>query len=146
MYTDSGNESKKGLVKKYDGPKVYVGNGKACQTREDWFGPSAKNRYHVNLKIILDFYLISYSGLAIRMTDPLYISPSLNETLLNDVAFPQSLPSLVVSHVLKPTETDQVLDMCAAPGGKATHLATLMRNKVSIIITKFLEIGHFQRE
>ena len=81
-------------------------------------------------------YLTLYSGLAIRMTDPLYVSPSLNETLLNDVAFPQSLPSLVASHVLKPTENDRILDMCAAPGGKATHLATLMRNKVSMVILK----------
>lgn len=64
------------------------------------------------------------------MTEPLYTAPSLNETLLSDVAFPQSLPSLVVSHVLKPAEADTVLDMCAAPGGKTAHLATIMRNKV----------------
>ncbi|KAL8440587.1 hypothetical protein Efla_006865 [Eimeria flavescens] len=41
----------------------------------------------------------------------------------------QQLPSAVVSHVLSPRAGDTVLDMCAAPGHKASHLAALMGNE-----------------
>lgn len=39
------------------------------------------------------------------------------------------LPSIL----LAPRETDVILDMCAAPGGKSTHLSQLMNNKGRII-------------
>ena len=68
------------------------------------------------------------------MTQPLYIHPSLQqENDLLDIAFPQNLPSILVSHILNPLSTDVVLDMCAGPGGKLTHLATLMNDKVIAI-------------
>jgi 16S rRNA (cytosine967-C5)-methyltransferase len=67
------------------------------------------------------------------MTDPLYVQPSLNQRELGDVVFPQNFPSMVVAHVLNPTSGDVVLDMCAGPGGKMTHLATLMGNKGKLI-------------
>eukprot|EP01050_Picozoa_sp_SAG11_P030864 SAG11_NODE_9318_length_922_cov_1.111786_2_plen_47_part_01 len=41
----------------------------------------------------------------------------------------QSLPSMLVSHVLAPQPGERVLDMCASPGGKTTHVAQLMRNE-----------------
>ena len=47
------------------------------------------------------------------------------------MVFPQNLPSVVVSHVLDPQPGDLVLDMCAAPGGKTSHLAALMKNQVT---------------
>ncbi|RHY29502.1 hypothetical protein DYB32_006897 [Aphanomyces invadans] len=45
----------------------------------------------------------------------------------------QNTPSSVVAHVLNPQPGDTVLDMCAAPGGKTSHLATLMQNRGTLV-------------
>lgn len=41
-------------------------------------------------------------------------------------------PSLV-GHIIKPNEGEKILDICAAPGGKTTHLAQLSNDKANII-------------
>lgn len=55
------------------------------------------------------------------------LQPSLNG-VLEDCVFLQNLPSMAAAHALSPAPGSRVLDMCAAPGGKTTHLAQLMRN------------------
>lgn len=41
----------------------------------------------------------------------------------------QNFPSIVCGHLFKKV-TGTVLDMCAAPGNKTTHIATILGDKV----------------
>ncbi|MDQ7817794.1 MAG: RsmB/NOP family class I SAM-dependent RNA methyltransferase [Melioribacteraceae bacterium] len=45
----------------------------------------------------------------------------------------QSLSSMIPALVLKPNETDKVLDLCAAPGSKTTQLAEMMNNRGTLV-------------
>jgi 16S rRNA (cytosine967-C5)-methyltransferase len=46
---------------------------------------------------------------------------------------PQSRASMHVSRILAPVRHDRVLDLCAAPGGKTTHLAALLGGGGSVL-------------
>lgn len=61
------------------------------------------------------------------MTEMKYKMPSLNG-VLKEFIFLQNLPSISVSKILNPSPGSNVLDMCASPGGKTCHLATIMNN------------------
>ena len=65
-------------------------------------------------------------GVAIDMIQPVFDCPSFNGMTTEGVCMLQNLPSVLASHVLNPNPGDHVLDACAAPGGKTTHLATLV--------------------
>lgn len=49
------------------------------------------------------------------------------------LVYQQNLSSILVSLILGSQEGENILDMCAAPGSKATHMASLMNNKGNII-------------
>jgi 16S rRNA (cytosine967-C5)-methyltransferase len=46
---------------------------------------------------------------------------------------PQSRGSMAVARALAPAQGERVLDLCAAPGGKTTHLAALMGDSGEVI-------------
>jgi 16S rRNA (cytosine967-C5)-methyltransferase len=46
---------------------------------------------------------------------------------------PQSRASMLVARTLAPTAGERVLDLCAAPGGKTTHLAALMVGEGEVV-------------
>jgi 16S rRNA (cytosine967-C5)-methyltransferase len=48
-------------------------------------------------------------------------------------AIAQSRAAMLVSHTLAPLPGERVLDLCAAPGGKTTHLAALMDGRGEVV-------------
>jgi 16S rRNA (cytosine967-C5)-methyltransferase len=46
---------------------------------------------------------------------------------------PQSRGSMLVARVLDPSAGDRVLDLCAAPGAKTTHLAALIEDRGEVV-------------
>jgi 16S rRNA (cytosine967-C5)-methyltransferase len=45
----------------------------------------------------------------------------------------QDISSMIVGHVLNPKDNSLILDVCSAPGGKTTHVATLMNNTGKVV-------------
>ncbi|XP_060048231.1 tRNA (cytosine(72)-C(5))-methyltransferase NSUN6 isoform X1 [Erinaceus europaeus] len=114
VYSDIKGICKKG-AKEFDGTKVFLGNGISEFSRKEIFSG-----------------LPQLKGRGIRMTEPVYLSPSFDNVLPNYV-FLQNLPSAVVTHVLDPQPGEKILDMCAAPGGKTTHIAALIDDQGEVI-------------
>ena len=52
----------------------------------------------------------------------------------------QDESSMLAARWLNPSENDFVIDCCAAPGGKATHIAELMKNRGRIIAADIFEM------
>lgn len=70
------------------------------------------------------------------MTDVISRVPQLNVEINNESWRPhallQNLPSIVCSLVLNPQPDETILDMCAAPGNKTTHISLLMKGQVNV--------------
>ncbi len=69
-------------------------------------------------------------GLAVKIEVSRYKCISLRELpeYLNGLIYEQSIPAMLTSLIVAPRPGEVIVDMCAAPGGKTTHLAQLMGN------------------
>jgi 16S rRNA C967 or C1407 C5-methylase (RsmB/RsmF family) len=74
-------------------------------------------------------------GIAVKITEPYYTIPSISEldTYKAGLFYSQSLPAMLVAPILAPQPDETIIDFCAAPGGKTTHLAQILNNKGRII-------------
>jgi 16S rRNA (cytosine967-C5)-methyltransferase len=64
-------------------------------------------------------------GLIIDAPFDAFASPQWEQGLF----MPQSRAAMAVARALDPQPGERILDLCAAPGGKTTHLAALIRNE-----------------
>ncbi|KAH0983749.1 hypothetical protein GBA52_010926 [Prunus armeniaca] len=91
---------------------LYIGQGRAMMSRSGMFRVT--------------------EGLAVDMSDRVFHLPSFRDVLEGEI-FLQNLPSIVAARALDPQKGERILDMCAAPGGKTTAIAILMKDEGEIV-------------
>lgn len=101
------------LMQTYCDRCVFIGIGVSQCKRADYFAQSSG----------VGVIMVSTAG------SP---QPPMNRVLVNKMLL-QNLPSVVVAHALNPQPGEVIMDMCCAPGGKTTHLASLMNDNGLII-------------
>lgn len=76
---------------------------------------------------------VFFSGIAVHTILPASRLPVINESIYpKGVVLLQNLPSIICGWVVDAQANEHILDMCAAPGNKTTHLAEMSNDKVSI--------------
>lgn len=114
IYADISGKCLKGFLKKFeDNQRMFIGNGVLKMTRDVLFGEN-----------------LSPKGVAVQITETISGCLSLgNDFLPPGWALLQNIPSILCVEALLPQAGDRVLDMCASPGHKTTHIAALMCNQ-----------------
>jgi 16S rRNA (cytosine967-C5)-methyltransferase len=79
--------------------------------------------------IVYRFCKYAENFITLRLMSKLY----LDEDFKNGYYAVQDESAGLVSKLLDPKETDLILDMCAAPGGKSAHISQLLNNKGKVI-------------
>lgn len=80
----------------------------------------------------IEFEKVSWSDVAYIVKDVREDTLKELEIYKNGEIYLQSLSSMLPPIVLEPKENTDILDMCAAPGGKTTELASLTNNNANI--------------
>ena len=74
-------------------------------------------------------------GLVVKITDSYYNLPSIADLVAyqEGLFYSQSQSAMLVAPILAPQKGEIIIDFCAAPGGKSTHIAQLVNNQCRLI-------------
>ncbi|OYT55930.1 MAG: 16S rRNA methyltransferase [Desulfurococcales archaeon ex4484_217_2] len=74
-------------------------------------------------------------GLVVEVAVSRFKAPKIREfpEFAEGALYEQSLPAMLVSKILDPQPSELIVDMCAAPGGKASHIYQLTEGKARIL-------------
>lgn len=112
VYADLTNKLLKGSTKFEVQNYTFLGVGVARLSRSELFKDGIQ------------------AGLGVIMTRTCHFQcPRINDEMLkplSDLYLMQNLPSILTVHQLEIAANDKCLDMCAAPGGKTTHIASIL--------------------
>ncbi|MHA2405442.1 MAG: PUA domain-containing protein [Candidatus Hermodarchaeia archaeon] len=74
-------------------------------------------------------------GLVVEITNTYYDLPSIADlsAFQEGLFYSQSLSAMLVAPILAPQNGEIIIDLCAAPGGKSTHIAQLVENQCQLI-------------
>ncbi|XP_032310010.1 tRNA (cytosine(72)-C(5))-methyltransferase NSUN6 isoform X1 [Drosophila ananassae] len=110
IFADLAGRCKRGTAVRFNSAeKMFLGKGKVLMQRHHLFNDDEPA-----------------TGVAVEMLSTISdVVPGLGNLSCAD-ALLQNLPSIVCVRVLDPQPGENVLDMCAAPGNKTTHIAELM--------------------
>lgn len=105
-------------------PKLILRTNTLLITREDLMTKLISSGLECELSDIVEegIVVLSLGTMTIDQLD----AYKLGEFIVQDES------SIKVGHILDPKAGEYVLDLCAAPGGKTTHLSQLMNNKGQI--------------
>ncbi len=110
-------------------PSIYIRVNTLKTTREELMNKLSD----MNIKC----FKVSTLEEAIRVENLKNIE---NNKLFKDGLFTvQDISSMIVGKIVNPKENSRVLDICSAPGGKTTHLATIMNNTGHIVSRDIFE-------
>lgn len=73
-------------------------------------------------------------GVAVKVLESIFSSISIRDLEIYNLGkiYGQSIPAMLTSIILEPQPGETIVDMCAAPGGKTTHIAQLTSNNAKI--------------
>ncbi len=85
-------------------------------------------------EVVVDPREVGGRGLVVEVYRSCYKLPKLRELkeYHSGYFYEQSLPAIITTHVLDPKPSEVIVDMCAAPGGKTSHIVEYTRGKAIV--------------
>lgn len=80
-----------------------------------------------------DIHAYSSTSIPEELTLETSIPPGRSKLFQHGLYMAQDPASMLAAHLMEPEGGQKILDLCAAPGGKSTHMAALAKNAAAIV-------------